>query len=104
MAAAVPVTGQNDNYTAAGLMGPTIGFMDLTPTGNCTITGVTAGVDGQILIITNLAAAVTVTILALNAGSSAANQFRLVGGGVILNQYDAATFKYSVTIGKWVSL
>ena len=32
------------------------------------------------------------------------HQFRVVGGGVILNQYDAATFKYSVTIGKWVSL
>ncbi len=85
-------------------MGPTIGFMDLTPTGNCTITGIPAGVDGQILVITNLAATFTVTILALNAGSSAANQFRAVGGGITLNQYNAATFKYSVTIGKWVSL
>jgi hypothetical protein len=85
-------------------MGPTIGFMDLTPAGNCTITGIPTGVDGQLLVITNLAATFTVTVLSLNAGSSGANQFRAVGGGVILNQYDAATFKYSITIGKWVSV
>jgi len=84
-------------------MGPTIGFMELTPTGNCTITGIPAGIDGQLLIITNLASGFTVTLLALNASSTAANQFRMATG-ILLEQYDSQAFKYSVSIGKWVAV
>jgi hypothetical protein len=75
--------------------------MDLTPTATCNITGVTAGFDGQVLTITNLSAFV-LTLNALNSGSSAANQFRMVSD-LNLAQNNGQTFEYSVTIGKWVS-
>lgn len=81
-------------------MNSTIGFMDLTPTANCNITGVTSGTDGQMLIITNLSA-FTLTLNALNSGSSSGNQFRMVAD-FNLSQNNGATFKYSATIGKWV--
>lgn len=102
--AAVPAAGANNNYTAGGFMGPTIGFMDLTPTATCNITGVSAtGVtDGQMLTITNLSA-FNLTLNSLNAGSSAANQFRLVAD-LILTKYDGQTFRYSATDTVWISL
>ena len=83
-------------------MGPTIGFMDLTPTGNCSITGIIAGIDGQLIVVTNLSA-LTVTLNALNAGSAAANQFRMPRD-IALTQNSSASFKYSVTLAKWVSI
>jgi len=81
-------------------MGSTIGFVDLNPTGTCVVTGLIAGFDGQMVTITNLSAN-SLTLNALDAGSSAANRFRMVGNiGLGLN--NGATFRYSVTIGNWV--
>lgn len=102
VAAAVPAPGANNNYTASGLMGAVVGFLDLTPTANCNITGLLAGFDGQLVIITNLSAFV-ITLNTLNAGSIAANQFRMVSDWV-LPQNAGKAFKYSVTLGKWVAL
>lgn len=102
IAAAVPANGANHNYTVSGLMGPTIGFLELTPAGNCNITGIIAGFDGQLIIITNLSAN-TLTLNALNAGSVAANQFRM-NADITAAQNTGYPFKYSVQIGKWVSL
>lgn len=99
---AVPITGQNDNYTASGEFSPTTGFAELTPTGACSITGWEAGFDGQILSITNLSTYV-ITLKALNAGSLAANRFRLPAD-LGLTQNNSKSFKYSATIGIWVSL
>ena len=102
VAAAIPSAGANNDYTASGLMGPSIGFIDLTPTADCNITGLQAGFDGQIVIVTNLSA-FNVTLNALNSGSQSVNQFRMVGD-FVLPQNNGKTFKYSVSIGKWVAM
>jgi hypothetical protein len=72
----------------------------LTPTAATTITGLVAGYDGQIVIITNLSSYL-LTIKALNSGSLSANQFRIVGD-FALQQYNGISFKYSATIGNWI--
>jgi hypothetical protein len=83
-------------------MGSTIGFADLSPTGACTITGLLAGFDGQLVTITNLTAN-ALTLTALDSNSTSANQFRLVGS-FTLGQNNGITFRYSTTIGHWVAL
>lgn len=97
-----PSVGENDNFTANSEFGPTIGFADLVPIGNCNITGWQSGFDGQLLIITNKTA-FTVTLNALNASSLAANRFRLPAD-LQLPQNNGQAFKYSVSIGLWVSV
>jgi hypothetical protein len=99
---AAPIPGANNNYTVGAQMGAAVAFVDLTPTGICNITGLQAGFDGQIVIITNLSA-FAMTLNALNVGSISANQFRLPAD-LILTQNDSRAFKYSATIGKWVAL
>jgi hypothetical protein len=84
-------------------MGSTITFIDLTPSGACNITGLIAGFDGQFVTITNLSATISLTLDALNAGSTSTNQFRLVGN-LALGQYNSASFRYSATIGHWISV
>lgn len=97
-------SGTVNNYTVNGEFGPTIGFVDLTPTANVLVTGMEAGFDGQIATYTNLAGGgFTVTLGALNGGSLLMNQFRLPANR-ILNQYNSQSFKYSATIGLWVAL
>jgi hypothetical protein len=99
---AVPAAGANNNYSAGGLFGAPTGFLDLTPAANCNITGLLAGFDGQIVVITNLSGFI-LTLNANNGGSLAANQFRMVADFIIpLN--NSKSFKYSSTIGKWVAL
>lgn len=102
VAQAVPAAGANNDYNASGLMGPLIGFLDLSPTADCNITGLAAGYDGQVTIVSNLTA-FKVTLNALNAGSSGVNQFRM-GNDLDLTQNNGQAFKYSATIGKWVQL
>jgi hypothetical protein len=85
----------------AGGMGATIAFIDLTPSATCNITGLEAGFDGQSVIITNLSATYTLTLNALNSGSTTTNQFRMVED-LVLAQNNGQAFKYSATIGKWV--
>jgi len=101
VAYAVPAIGQNDNYTAGGQMGPLIGFLELTPTANCNITGLEAGFNGQVVVITNLSS-FAIVLNSLNSGSLPPNQFRMVFD-VTLIQNDSKSFKYSTTIGKWLA-
>lgn len=75
-------------------------FLDVTPTGNVTVTGFTAGVDNATFTITNLHATFTYSLSALNGGSSAANQIR--GASLTLGQNDSVTLKYSSALTKWV--
>ena len=79
-----------------------IGRLDLdTSAGAATITGLVAGSDAQIVIISNIGAN-TLTLAALNAGSSAANRFRYVAD-IALAQYDAVlAVYYGGTVNKWV--
>jgi hypothetical protein len=97
----IPSGTQND-YTVGGQMGPAVGFIDLSPTAPCNITGLAAGIDGQLVVITCLTAFAT-TLNALNAGSLAANRFRMASDA-ILTQNNGRSFKYSATIGLWVAL
>jgi hypothetical protein len=98
---AVPATGANNDYAPSGF-GATSGFLELTPTGVANITGLLAGYDGQLITITNLSA-YALTLNALNGGSQAANQFRMVADA-ILGQNNGKSFKYSATIGLWVAV
>lgn len=98
---ALPAIGANNDYAPTGF-GATTGFLDCTLAGVTNITGLLAGYDGQIVIVTNLSTD-TLTLNALNGGSQAANQFRMVSD-LILNQYNSRTFKYSAMIGKWVGI
>lgn len=94
-------SGAQNNYTVNGQMGPTIGFIELSPTANCNITGLEAGFDGQIALITNLVNTATVTLNALNSASAGLNRFRLPANRD-LTQYNSQAFKYSAAIGLWV--
>lgn len=98
---AIPATGANNNYAPGGF-GAMTGFLELTPTGICNITGLTAGYDGQLIIITNLSV-YALTLNSLNGASLSANQFRMVAD-LVLGQYNGQAFKYSGTIGLWVML
>jgi hypothetical protein len=98
---AVPATGANNDYAPTGF-GATTGFLELTPTGIANITGLSAGYDGQIAVVTNLST-YALTLNALNGGSQPANQFRMVAD-IALGENNAQSFKYSATIGKWVAL
>jgi hypothetical protein len=102
LAAAVPATGENDNYNADGLFNSTIGVVVLSPTGACNITGFQAGYDGQIAIFV-CATPVLCVFNALNAGSLSANQF-LMPADLTLALNNAQAFKYFVALAKWVWL
>lgn len=99
---ATPNAGANNNFNAGGEFGFAVGFLDLTPAAPCNITGLLAGTDGQIVIITNRTSQ-QVTLNALNAGSLAANQFRMAQDA-ILTQYNGRSFKYSASLGLWVAI
>jgi len=99
---AAPAVGANNDYNAAGAMGPSIGFLELTPTANCNLTGLKAGLDGQVITVTNLSL-FNMTLNSLNSGSQAANQFRMVSDFSLVRN-DSKSFKYSATIGKWIAI
>lgn len=103
-----PTNQQQENSPAGAtnnlLMGPHIGFLDINPLfGNANITGITAGNDGQIVIVTNIHATNSVTLNALNTGSASANRFRLPAD-ITLLQYSGVTLRYSTQIGYWVPM
>jgi hypothetical protein len=95
-----PSVGANNDFNAGGEFGPLIGFLDLVPIGNFNMTGLQAGFDGQIVIITNKTAFIGV-LNALSIGSEAPNRFRLPAD-LQLTQNNGQAFKYSVGIGLWV--
>lgn len=99
--AAVPATGVNNNYAPTGF-GAICGFLDLTSSGVSNITGLLAGFHGQIVIISNLSAN-NLTLNSLNAGSLAANRFRLPFD-TILTQNSSKAFRYNSTVALWVPM
>lgn len=65
------------------------------------ITGIVAAADGRVIILTNVGAN-NITLTHLDAGSAAANQFRLPGGfNITIGQDGAATLIYDATTGAW---
>lgn len=98
----VPIQGPNPDYTAEGQMGASVGLLDLNAGGPCSIGGILAGFNGQLLIIGNISPFL-VTLNKLSAGSSGANQLRMPDD-FFLAQFDSKTFKYFTDIAKWVQL
>lgn len=96
---AVPPAGPSDDYPlTAGA-----GFLDFNPTGgSATISGITAGTNGQTLTITNVHPTNSITLLALNGGSAAANQMRMPAD-ITLLQYSSVNMRYSSSLGLWVA-
>ena len=98
---ALPNVGSNNDYAPLDF-GATTGFLEVMPVGVTNITGLIAGYDGQIVVITNVSA-YALTLNELNGASQAGNQFRMAADA-ILTQNNSRTFKYSATIGKWVAI
>lgn len=93
--------GSTNNVAPAGF-GATIGLLDVTlAAGNATWTGLQAGTNKQLLIIANKDATNSLTLAALNAGSSAANQFR-AGGDLVLPPLSAVLVAYYATPAQWI--
>jgi len=71
------------------------------PSGAANWTGLVAGGDGQILVITNFDSANTLTLNSQNAGSSAGNQF-LGPADMSIPPGDSLWSYYDETSGFWV--
>lgn len=77
-------------------------FLEVTPSGAAIYTGFTAGMDGQLLTVTNLHATNTLTLNKL-IGSVAANQLRLPAN-ITLLQYQHITFRYNLALALWIPI
>lgn len=64
-----------------------------------TVTGLVAGADGQVIIVTNVSAN-DLTLEPENAGSAAANRFA-INGTVILGQNQSLALMYDTGIARW---
>lgn len=96
------------NTPAAGTfnnvaVGSNIGFLDVnTAAGDVIFTGMTAGRDGQIVVVSNTGP----NLLTLNgndAGSTAANRYRQATN-LSYTQYDGRAYRYSVQCGFWIPM
>lgn len=104
-----PVATPQNNYAPAGF-GSSINRLYVDPDGvggALTITGIAAGVDGQLLWLTNTGAADTIILSFLDAGSLAAN--RIFGPGGVGNSAglipgSSVLLQYDSTLAKWVLL
>lgn len=97
---AAPAAGTYNDYAPAGF-GSTVGRLDIdTGAGDVELTGLLAGSDAQLLIVTNIGAH-NLILDPLNVGSAAANRFRLPGQ-MYLPQYNAQLLcYYTGTVNKW---
>lgn len=81
-----------------------VGFLDLdASSGASNVTGITAGYDGQIIVVTSRNAANAVTLNRLNAGSSAANRIRL-SADLTLLQDQGVSLRYSSALALWIPM
>jgi hypothetical protein len=93
--------GVTNNVAPAGF-GSTVGLIDVTlAAGNASWSGLTAGADKQLLIIANADTVNSLTLLGLNAGSTAANRFR-AGGDPVLPPLSALLLCYYTTPAQWI--
>lgn len=101
--AATVSSGTSNDFDPGSGWPSNYGRLDLDPSsGNATLTGLIAGADGQLVMLTNIDPSYTLTLAALNSGSSSANQFRCVGD-LTLVPYDAVlACYYKGTVNKWV--
>lgn len=98
-------SGTTNNLDPAGWPGSGLGArLLLDPSaGPATLTGLTAGNDGMLVLIWNIAAigGNNITFNNLDAGSSAANQFDISSASFILIPQSRTVAVYDIDIGKW---
>jgi hypothetical protein len=94
--------GSHNNLAPSGF-DASVGVLDVDiSAGNVTVTGLAGGSDGQTVVVTPInSGSNTLSLTSLDAGSSAANRFRL-STTIILTEYVPQTLRYSATIGLWV--
>lgn len=94
------ITGTTNDYAPTGIADAQIIRQDLS--GNATLTGLTGGASGRVMMIVNLHATNTLT-LAHDVTSTAANRFYCPGGAdvVLGEQHAAALLIYDATSSRW---
>lgn len=97
---ATPAAGTTQNYAPAGFTSSTTD-LDLSPgAGSASLGGIAGGGNGQDVIVTNVHASNTVTLLAEAAGSTATNRFRLPYD-LTLMPGNSVRMKYLTATGRW---
>lgn len=90
--------GNNNDY--AGIGNSSFARLSADAAGS-TLTGITAGASGRVIIIVNVSAN-TLTISHADANSAAANQFlSTTGANLTLTQDDIAICIYDATTARW---
>ncbi len=89
-----------NNYNPAGLADANV--LRLNPTGNQSITGITAPAAAKTIYVLNISTA-NLVISDADAGSTAANRFA-VNSSFTLNQNEGATFWYDTILTRWVCM
>jgi len=79
-----------------------ISRLEVTAAGAATVTGLVGGSDGLVIIVTNVGLN-DVTLMAEDAGSTAANRFAMNGDALLLSGW-SAMFIYSSALSRWTKL
>ncbi len=99
--AVTAAAGVTNNVAPTGFNGSTL-TMDVDPSaGDATWTGLLAGSEGQRLVMTNVNATYSLTLVAASGSSTAANRFRCVSDILLLPGLTIQA-QYSVGAGKWI--
>jgi hypothetical protein len=99
---ATVAAGATNNFAPAGFSTST-GRLDIDPNaGASNITGLTAGADGQEVLIANIDAANNLTLNNQNVGSTAANRFRMATDLVLVPGAAVLAVYYAGTVNRWV--
>jgi hypothetical protein len=99
---AISASGTINDWAPAGLADATV--IKVTPTSSITLNGLTGGVDGRRLIITNQSTSQFITLVEEAAGSLAANRFRLANnstGTYPIANGMAVELVYDGTLSRW---
>jgi len=92
---------QTDNWAPSGLA--TASAIRVLLTGNQSLTGLTGGADGRLMMIHNIDGVDTLTVVNESGASTAANRFA-VGGNLTLAPNESVLFHYDSTTSRWRSL
>ncbi len=98
---AAPSVSQN-NYSPSGYTPGTTNVLQINPSGNISITGITAAPNGSVLAIDNDSTTNTITFTNEDASSAAANQFYCPGQiSNTLGPRASTAIRYDGVSSKW---
>lgn len=95
------ISGTVNNWAPTGLAGATL--VRATPSSTVSLTGLTAQPAGTLLMLVNISASVTMTLVDESASSTAANRFALSADWPI-GPEDAVWMRYDGTASRWIVL